>query len=269
MRRGTLFWGIALISVGFLLLVGALFRVNAWNLIWPLFLIALGGWILWGILFGRPSMESMETAQVTIPLEGAGQARLHVRHGAGRLRIDSSASPGELVTGTFGGGLDHRVRRDGDILDVELRVPPHVLPWLTMPWMWGPHAALDWTFGLSREIPLSLYFETGAGDTRMDLTETRVTDLRLQTGASATDLTLPANAGTTQVKVRAGVASVVVRVPSGVAARIRASGGLAEIHVDRDRFPRAGGVYQSADYDTAPNRVDIDVEAGVGSVNIR
>jgi len=60
-----------------------------------------------------------------------------------------------------------------------------------------------------------------------------------------------------------------MRVPSGVAARIRASGGLAEIHVDRGRFPRAGGVYQSADYDTAPNRVDIDVEAGVGSVNIR
>jgi len=269
MRRGTLFWGIALILVGFLLLVGALFRVNAWDLIWPLFLIALGGWILWGILFGRPSMESMETTQVTIPLEGAGQARLHVRHGAGRLRIDSSAGPGELVTGAFGGGLDHRVRRDGDVLDVELRVPPHVLPWLTMPWMWGPHAALDWTFGLSREIPLALDFETGAGDTRMDLTETRVTDLRLQTGVSATDLTLPANAGTTQVKVRAGVASVVMRVPPGVAARIRASGGLAEIHVDRGRFPRAGGVYQSADYDTAANRVDIDVETGVGSVNIR
>ena len=269
MRRGTLFWGIALILVGFLLLVGALFRVNAWDLIWPLFLIALGGWILWGILFGRPSMESMETVQVTIPLEGAGQARLHVRHGAGRLRIDSSAGPGELVTGAFGGGLDHRVRRDGDVLDVELRVPPHVLPWLTMPWMWGPHAALDWTFGLNREIPLSLDFETGAGDTRMDLTETRVTDLRLQTGVSATDLTLPANAGTTQVKVRAGVASVVMRVPPGVAARIRASGGLAEIHVDRGRFPRAGGVYQSADYDTAANRVDIDVETGVGSVNIR
>jgi hypothetical protein len=62
---------------------------------------------------------------------------------------------------------------------------------------------------------------------------------------------------------------VVVRVPSGVAARIRASGGLADIRVDRDRFPRAGGVYQSADYDTAANKVDIDVEAGVGSVNIR
>jgi hypothetical protein len=62
---------------------------------------------------------------------------------------------------------------------------------------------------------------------------------------------------------------VTVRVPSGVAARIRIRGGLAGIKVDQNRFPRMGDTYQSADYDTAPNKVDVDIETGVGSVEIR
>jgi len=30
-----------------------------------------------------------------------------------------------------------------------------------------------------------------------------------------------------------------------------------------------GDVYQSADYGTAPNKVDVNVETGVGSVDVR
>jgi hypothetical protein len=266
MRRNSLFWAVVLILVGSALLLGNLFNVNVWSLIWPLFLIALGSWFLWGVLAGpRPVVPE----QVAIPLEGAGQARLRVRHGAGRLHINAGAGPDELVAGTFGGGLDYQVRREGDILDVEMRVPAEGFPRFIWPWMWGPGGALDWSFGLDGDIPLSLDLETGASDTRLDLADLRVTDLRLQTGASATVLTLPAHAGHTRVHIGAGAASVAIRVPSGVAARIRVKGGLTGIAVDKSRFPRAGDVYQSADYDTAPNKVDVNVETGVGSVDVR
>jgi len=266
MRSGALFWGGTLIVIGILLTLDNLgiLSVNLWRIIWPLVLIALGLWILWGVLIGRPSFEE----EVSIPLEHAARARVRVNHGAGRLRVDSSAGAGELVMGTFGGGLDHQVRQEEDTLKLTMRVPAGVFPSLAFPWMWGPGHALDWSFGLSSEIPLSLDFETGAGEARIDLTDLYVTDLRLQTGASATDLTLPANAGYTRVKIGAGAASVNIRVPSGVAARIRASGALAEIKVDRNRFPREGGVYQSSDYDTAPNKADVDVDTGVGSITI-
>lgn len=268
MRRSALFWGGILILVGILLLLDNLgvLAVDVWSLVWPLCLIAFGLWVLWGVLFGRPSAE---TEEVTIPLEGAGQARVRIHHGAGRLRVDGSAGPGELVTGTFGGGLDYRVTRDGEALDVRMRMPPHGFPFFVMPWSWGPGGALDWSAGLSGEIPLELVLETGASDTRLDLTDLHVIDLRLQTGASATDVTLPANAGHTRVKIEAGAASVIVRVPSGVAARIRAGGGLASVNVDQDRFPREGGVYRSPDYDTALNRVDLDIETGVGLIAVR
>jgi len=263
-----LFWGVILILIGALLLLNNLgvLNVNVWSLIWPVFLIALGLRILWGVVVGPRPIEAEE---VTIPLEGAGRARVRIRHGAGRLRVSAGAGPGELAAGTFGGGLDHRVRRDGDMLDVEMRVPSDGFPHFVMPWNWGPGGALDWSFGLNNEIPLSLDLETGASDTRLDLTDLRVTDLRLKTGASATDLTLPASAGHTRVDIGAGAASVNIRVPSGVTARIRVKGGLAGINVDTSRFPRMGDTYQSTDYDTAPNKVDVDIETGVGSIDVR
>ena len=268
MRRSTLFWGVILVLFGILLLLNSLgiLTVNVWGMIWPLILIAVGLGILWGILVGDPTAGVEEA---TIPLEGAGRARVRVQHGAGRLQVDSSAGPGELVTGTFRGGLAHRVRRDGDALDVEMRTPPHNLPFFMMPWNWGRRGGLDWSVGLNSEIPISLSLETGASDVRLDLADLRVTELRLQTGASATRLTLPANAGHTRAEIHSGAASVSVRVPSGVAARIRAKSGMAEVKIDRNRFPRTGDTYQSPDYDTASNKVDLYVETGVGSMDIR
>jgi len=268
MSKSTLFWGGILILAGILLLLNNLgiLDVNMWSLIGPLFLIALGVWVLWGVIVGPRSIEAEEA---TIPLEGAARARVRIRHGAGRLHVDAGAGAGELAAGTFGGGLDRRVRRDGDMLDVEMRVPSRGFPRFVTPWMWGAGHTLDWSFGLNGEIPLSLNLEAGASDMRLDLADLRVTDLRLQTGASATDLTLPANAGHTRVNIGSGAASVTIRVPSGVAARIRAKGGLAVITVDQSRFPRVGNTYLSPDYDTAPNKVDVNVETGVGSVDVR
>ena len=104
---------------------------------------------------------------------------------------------------------------------------------------------------------------------QLDLADLRVTDLRVETGASSTKVTLPTQAGHTRVDIQAGAASVSLRIPPGVAARIRATGGVASIDVDQSRFPRSGGVYQSVDYDTAANKAEIDVRMGAGSVDIR
>jgi hypothetical protein len=71
-----------------------------------------------------------------------------------------------------------------------------------------------------------------------------------------------------QVSVESGAASVTMHVPAGVAGRIRARGGLADIKVDTTRFPRDGDRYESADFEGAANRVEIDVQTGVGSVKI-
>ena len=135
-----------------------------------------------------------------------------------------------------------------------------------MPWTWG---AREWKFGLSKQISWQLHFEMGASDTQVDLTDLRVTDLEIDTGASNTKVIMPAKAGQTHVDLSGGAASVLFEVPEGVAAKIQVDSGLASIDINRDRFPRVGNYYKSADYETAENKVDISADFGAGSLVIR
>jgi hypothetical protein len=262
MRRSALFWGALLIVFGILLLLYNMniISISIWQIFWPVLLIAFGLWILFGTVLRRPGQEE----QVIIPLNAAGRARIRIYHGAGRLSLTGKTEPGFLVKGSFAGGLDYHTRRDGDLINVDMRVHDRFFSW-----GWGAGNRFDWVFSLTDGIPLLLDLNTGASESQLDLSELHVADLSLNTGASSTLITLPSAAGMTRVRIESGAASVSMIVPDGVAARIRAHGELANIKIDQTRFPRQGDYYQSADYETAPNKVDLDVEVGVGVIDIR
>jgi hypothetical protein len=269
MRRGGLFWGGVLIIIGIILLVDNLglldpLGVDVWNLFWPAFLILLGLYFLWGTLFGR---QVQAAEDVVIPSTGTQKAKVQFNHGAGRLTITGGAASTNLIEGTFSNGVEHSSRQVGDLLTVDLKVPSN--SFFFFPFSWGAGYGHDWMVRLNPDVRLAVDLHTGANDARLDLSNLQVTDLRLQTGASSTDVNLPIQAGYTRVEVESGAASVTLRVPEEVAARIKASGGLSEISVDQNRFPRTGNGYQSADYDTAANKVDILIETGVGSVKVK
>ncbi len=263
MRRGNLFWATLLIAAGVLLLLNNLgiLRVNVWGIIWPLALIALGVSALWRVF----SRRDVETEHAVIPLDGARRARVKIKHGAGKLEIFADAGGINLAEGDFGGGLELDTHHVGDGLEVEMRMPDMVVaPW-NMPW----GGSLTWSVGMNPEIPLMLDLETGAGEAELNLTDLQVTDLRLRTGASSTRVQLPAQAGQTRVDLASGASSIVLYVPQGVAARIRAKGGLSAVSIDESRFPRFGDIYQSPDFDTAANRVEVSAETGVGAIEVR
>jgi hypothetical protein len=265
MRSTSVFWAIVLILVGLLFLLnnfGLLpnLHFSVWSLIWPIFLIALGIWFVSRTFAPRAEAE-VEPA--SIPLEGARQAEIELAHGAGELRLAAGSGGDVLAEGTFGGGLRYHARRRGDLLDVEMKMRVEPVAFLN----WAP-GGYDWDVQLNPDVPLVLKCETGASRSLLDLRDLKVTELKLETGASASQLTLPANAGYTRVKVQAGAARVDIRVPGGVAARIKASGALASVTVDETRFPGFDSRYQSPDYESAANKVDIEVETGVGAVTV-
>ena len=264
MRRSSLFWGIVLVLVGGILLLDNLgffarFNISVWTLIWPLFLIALGVWILAGSFF----RGSAEMEHAVVRLEGAGRARIRIQHGAGRLNFGPGNTPDVLLEGDFGGGVNVESHRSGDTLEATLKTAMSFFPF-----MWMPGSGLNWNVSLNRDIPLELKLEVGACETRLDLVDLKVADLNVESGASSTEVTLPANAGATHARFQTGAASVKIHVPPGVSAHIRTSGALSSTRVDEARFPRMGDAYQSPDYSTAANRADIDIEMGVGSVEV-
>ncbi len=264
MRRGSMIWGIIILVAGILFLLDnlGLLPVNAWKVVFPAALIILGLWFLVGpALFGK----ELPVEQVSVPLDDVAEAEIKFRHGAGELVVSAGEISGQLLNGSFGGGVEHRVRQEGKSCRVKLSAPSDNF-WM-MPFSHGGKG-LTWDVRLSKEIALKLDFKTGASDNRLDLTDLIVTDLRLETGASRCEITLPAQAGFSRVSISAGAASIKINVPQGVAVHMKAETGLSGVNVDTHRFIQTGNIYESPDYASAANKVDIQVEAGVGSIEI-
>ena len=221
---------------------------------WPWLAVGLGVWYLVGAIVPRGAGI---TEVLVLPLEGVAEAAVRIRFGAGELTTRAAAA-GQLVDGSFLGGVTHRRSGPGHI-ELE-QDTSQGLPWLDR--------RSSWTVGLTAEVPLDLRVDAGASRNLLDLGDLRVRSLELHTGASDTRIRLPRAAGATAVRAEAGAASLTLEVPSGVAARIRTRVVLGSVQVDESRFPRASGGYESIDYATAANRIDIDVQGGVGSLKV-
>jgi hypothetical protein len=262
MRRGHLFWPVVLIVVGGVWLLDNLriIDIDILAIIVPVILIGIGISIMLNSFGGT---RASETKSLSIPLEGAEKARLKIGYGAGRITLRAGARAGELLSGTFGDGVEHRVRHSDGTLDVALQMPSVAYS----PFNWSG-SDRRWTVDLNGGIPLDLNLEIGAVEARLDLAELRVTNLSLHTGASSTELTLPAKAGHTQVSIEAGAASLNIHVPQGVAIRVHSDSALSDIKIDANRFPRRENGYESPEFGNAENRAEIKIGMGVGSVKI-
>lgn len=220
-------------------------------------------WLSW--------QQALKTRQAAIPLDGAARARLQLEHGAGQLNIGAEGAGPNLLQGHFGGGLESRTQRAGEVLDVHLQVPTRQgFMSLRFPWTWGPSNLLDWQIGLNRQVPLALSVESIGGAATLELGALQVTELDLKASAGTAVIGLPERAGQTTARIEAASASLVIRVPPGVAARIETAKAMASAEIDIARFPvvQDGHEYRSADYDTAVNRVDLAIDVAVGSVKV-
>lgn len=259
MRRDNIFWGTALILVGVLLFLQTQGYIgNIFPFLWPLALILVGGWIILGV-YWRPALSERETFQ--IPLREAKSARFKFSHGAGQIEITGGAQAGQALVGSSAVGMNHQSHLEGDRLEVKVEAGPSFIPFL------GPSQGV-WRFQLTQEIPLTLRVEAGASSVNIDLKDVLASRVELKTGASSSNVTVPAR-GVSLLDIDAGAASVNVRIPEATEARIRVEQGVTSINVDTNRFPRLdSGFYQSSGYDTATDRADINIEAGVGSVTV-
>jgi len=252
-------WPVAWIVVGVVLWLSATGSIGQGPLdliaeYWPWALVLLGIWFVIGAVV--PSGRGL-TETLALPLAGTADAAIRIRFGAGNLGTRPAAA-GNLVDGEFVGGVIHRQTGPGRVeLEQDRR---YGLPWIERP--------SRWMVGLTAEVPLDLKIDAGASRAVLDLGDLRVRTLELQTGASETRVVLPRAAGMTVVRAQSGAASLTLEVPSGVAARIRTRIALGSTQVDQARFPPSAGGYESPDYATAANRVDIDVQGGVGSLRV-
>jgi hypothetical protein len=259
MKRDNLFWGTALILLGVLLFLQTQGYIqNIFPYLWSLALILFGSWIILGV-YWTPARSEEET--FLIPLSEAKSARFRFSHGAGQIEITGGAPMGQALVGSSAVGMNQENWMKGDQLEVKVEAGPSFVPFL------GPSQGV-WRFQLTQEIPISLKVEAGASSVNLDLRDVLASRVELTTGASSSNVTVPAR-GVSLLDIEAGAASVNVRVPETTAARIHVEEGVNSVHVDTNRFPRlSSGFYQSTGYDTAADRAEVNIEAGLGSVHV-
>ncbi len=119
-------------------------------------------------------------------------------------------------------------------------------------------------------------FSAGVGQTDLDIPADSTVDLVVKVGVGEINLVIGSNADV-NARISGGVGEVNVTLPTDAAARIEAKTGIGSINVPahitrtsaKGDFFDQGGVWQTADYDSAARRVLIRFDGGIGELNVR
>ena len=245
-------------------------------------------------------VRDLVSSSFTEPLGGLQRIETYINFGRGSLTIDAlPAGATELIEATFetpdeaaeialdrsgAEGVLTFGREEGE--EGEEDSPMHAWrdTWRNPPAEWAIH--------LSSEPIMSLFFKSIRSDYTTKLgPENRVwLDLRglqvprLYGGIDGAEVTIytPSNAGHVDMNLGVNTRNMLIVIPEGVAGRINKYQSTGyQIDVDTQRFPprvgsdrgshsgAAGAVYESPGFETAVNRVSIDLFVGTGSVSIR
>lgn len=231
-------------------------------------ILGLGAAVWWSDTW-RSGGTAVTQEPIRQPLTTATRAEVAIAMGAGTLQLDARAPSSQLIDGTVGRRAREQVTRDfrliGETAHYTLRTQSTDATF--MPLRLRSEQEVRWELHLTPAVPMALKVDTGAGTARLDLKELRATDVEVNTGVGTTTLTLP-QAGQLQAEINGGVGTTTVLIPAGMAARIEAVAGLGSIRVEGD-YARDENVYVSPDYQTATNRVALQIRGGIGTITIR
>lgn len=240
--------------------------------------------------------NNLLTENLSEPLNGATSAKVDIDSDIGNLAIDRLPAGGQaLATGTLayfenqgtpartldsingqaifslkGGGKDQR--------------------WFRLPWA-ACKGAYDWRIHLNPDVPSDIRVHSGGGNIEIDLGGMEITHLSADTGGGNMDLILPESADSLDVAARtgggnvtiaigsditgsnivdahSGAGNVTIHAPRGLAARIHADSGLGNVIVDPLFSKIDDELYQSPDYESADNRIEITAHSGAGNVSV-
>jgi len=240
--------------------------------------------------------KNILTQNLSEPLAGARAAKVDIDIADGNLTIDKLAGEEQLLaSGTLqyleGQGLPtESVNTINGQATLQLKARSSGWPWLRLPWA-ACNAATQWQIHLNPNVQSDITAHSGGGNLKLNLSGMAVTCISADTGGGNMDLVLPDDAtnlnanvktgagnvtveigngitGRNTVNARSGAGSVIVHIPRGIAARIHATSGTGKAAVD-SRFNKMDeDSYQSPDYDSASDKVEISVHSGAGKVRV-
>jgi hypothetical protein len=299
-QRGVrLFWPIILIGVGSILLLTNLGVItgNPWIIIfqlWPVLLIALGleillggstGWravmsallglalvggILW-VLIAQPaipglnfSTSTLQTTNISQPLNGVESANAELSFGAGTSRVYALGDSSNLIEGhlqTYA-TPNFSVSTSGNQATIVLS-PGSV----SVPMVFPSISEETWEVGLNSSVTYQFNVNVGVGQSKIDLTKLSLSGGSINGGVGTSEFYLPGK-GTYRLTINGGVGTIRIYVPSTLAVRAEVNGGLGSFNRLPSMQEVSDNVYETPGFSTAENAVTLSINGGVGSISM-
>lgn len=200
----------------------------------------------------------------TVELDGAEFADVKLDMGVGELRIQGGAR--DLMEGYFRYNIDrwkpeinYRISGSRGILTVKQGKSNR---------MAMGRKKNKWDISLNDDVPINLTVDHGVGQARIDLTGVtlRSVDIDMGVGELTVDLS-GERKQSLDVVVDSGIGSATLYLPEHIGIRARIDRGIGSI--DARGFSKRGDVYTNEAYGKSDVTIDIEVDAGIGSVDLR
>lgn len=230
------------------------------------------------------------------PLDGATTAKIDINTGNGNLTVDRlTGGEPALACGTLEyvenqGQPTRSVTTTDGQASFALKASGAGKPWFRLPWA-ACNGATDWQVHLNPDVQSEITAYSSGGNVKLDLAGMAVTRVSADTGGGNMAVVLPAGSanlcvsaktgggnvtveigsgtkGSNTINAGSGAGNVVVSLPGGLAARIYASSGLGKVIVGSSFSKVEENTYQSPDYDSAADKVDITAKSGAGNVSV-
>jgi len=296
---GSIVGPVILIGAGLVFLMNNL-GVLPWSIwdqvwrLWPLILIALGLELVIGrrsaglsllivvLLVGAAvaflfyggnfqPVGNLATTTLNAPLSGATSGNVTLELGTCNLTVDSTADAESLATGT----LEYY---QGQSVPQQSLSSANGQATLTLRQTRGAGFDIgswfsekrtpEWNIHLNPKVPTTFMANLGTGNSTIDLSESQVNTVNIESGTGNGTIVFPASAGHVTSTVNGGVGNLNLTIPEGLEARIEVSTGIGNTNVD-DRFAKQGdNVYITKGYNDAKNKLDLKLDVGIGNVEI-
>jgi predicted membrane protein len=307
-RRRSLFWPLVLIGVGLIWLLGNLGIISGASIavlfrLWPLILIIVGLDLLVGrgssglstligvggvaliiaLMLVGPSLgwagdTEMKTANLSAPVGDAASAHVNLGLSVGDASVKALSDSTQLITADvnyIGSPVTLDVQGNTDKTVRLSQEPGGDYNFGFNIFNWQPQK-LRWDIALTPNIPLDLNISGGVGSGKLDFSGLKLTNLQATTGVGDIEFVLPD--GAYSVNITGGVGKVTLVLPGKSGVRIDASTGVGSINM-ASNLTRVGGnetksvgeegVWQTASYDNADQKISIRYHGGVGELTVR
>jgi hypothetical protein len=207
----------------------------------------------------------LRTTSRTVELGGAESARVELQMGAGVLTVGGGAD--DLMEADFAYNVAHwepevSYEVNGSRGELLVRQPEaREIGQLSGDYRY------EWELDFREDVPLDIRVALGAGQSTLDLGELTLTAFALDAGVGDCTLDLTGDWDRDlNATISAGVGRLGVQLPQDVGVRVTVSGGLGEVNAAG--LQRDGDAYVNEAYGTSDVTLTLEIEGGVGEVDL-